>query len=57
MKFANFLWYICKSVVPISWAKVDSKVKVVEKIISFPKFHKQGKVSNTNQDLSWKLVS
>ncbi len=61
MKFANFLWYTCNSVVPISLAKEASKVKIVNKFIYFSewilKFHKRGKVSNTDQYLKWKLVS
>jgi hypothetical protein len=36
MKFANFLWYTYNSVAPISWAKVDSKLKVVEEFTIFP---------------------
>ncbi len=36
MKFAKFLWYTYNSVAPLSWAKVDPKVKIVKKFLTFP---------------------
>jgi hypothetical protein len=61
MKFVNFLWYTYNSVAPLYRDKVASKVKNCWEMHFLPewslKFHKQDKFSNTDQYLSWKLVS